>query len=62
MFVADSSRTVCIVTSQVSTEWEQDFERWNVDERIPALQRLPGYLAARRYLAVDGDPRHMIFL
>ena len=51
--------TVQIVTSDVEPGWEGDFNRWYDEEHIPAVLRVPGCLGARRYVAVDGEPKYM---
>ncbi len=55
------SRTVYLATTEVEPEWENDFNRWYDQEHVPSLLRVPGYLSARRYVAVDGTPKYMAF-
>lgn len=53
------SKYVCLATSEVEPAWEEEFGRWCDEERLPRLRRTPGCLSARRYVALDGGPKHL---
>jgi hypothetical protein len=38
---------------------EKDFNDWYNEDHIPALVRVPGVYCARRYMAVEGDPKYL---
>jgi hypothetical protein len=43
----------------VTPEGEQDFNAWYNEEHQPALCSVPGAIAARRFRAIQGEPRYM---
>jgi antibiotic biosynthesis monooxygenase (ABM) superfamily enzyme len=43
----------------VAPEGEQDFNVWYNEEHQPALCAVPGAIAARRFRAIQGEPRYM---
>lgn len=53
------SGTIVIVTVDVEPAWEADMNRWYDEEHIPGLLAVPGYLSARRFVAVSGGPKYM---
>jgi hypothetical protein len=53
------SKTVFIVTIAVEPDWEAELNRWYDEEHIPELLKVPGYQSARRYQAVEGEPKYM---
>jgi antibiotic biosynthesis monooxygenase (ABM) superfamily enzyme len=55
------STTVYVATTSVEPEWEEEFNRWYDEEHLPNLLQVPGYLSARRYVAVDGEPKYLAF-
>ena len=55
------SKLVYIVTAEPEPAWEAEFNRWYDEEHIPNLLRVPGYLSAARYTAVEGQPKYMAF-
>ena len=38
---------------------EKDFNTWYDEDHVPALVGVPGVYCARRYHAVDGDPKYL---
>jgi hypothetical protein len=40
-------------------ELTEEFHRWYETDHIPARMALPGFLGARRYHALDGDPAYL---
>jgi antibiotic biosynthesis monooxygenase (ABM) superfamily enzyme len=55
------SRTVYIVTMEMDPSHEDELNRWYAEEHLPALLAVPGYRSARRYVAVEGEPKYMAF-
>ena len=50
---------VYIVKTDIAGDIEQDFNDWYDQEHAPALASVPGCSRARRFLAVDGQPKYM---
>lgn len=40
-------------------DWEEDFNDWYETEHIPARMELPGFSAAMRYRAAEGEPKYL---
>lgn len=55
------SKIVYITATEPESAWEEEFNRWYDEEHIPNLAAVPGYLSARRYIAVEGEPKYMAF-
>src|SRR6476646_7328727 len=55
------SGTIYIVTMDVEPAWEDELNRWYDEEHVPNLLKVPGYRSARRYVAVEGEPKYMAF-
>jgi hypothetical protein len=53
------TRLVYVVAVEMEPEWEDEVNRWYSEEHIPGLLSVPGYRAARRYIAVDGQPKYL---
>ncbi|HTE86801.1 MAG TPA: hypothetical protein VK821_18965 [Dehalococcoidia bacterium] len=54
-----SSKLVYVVAVDMEPDWEDEANRWYNDEHIPALLSVPGYIGARRYVAVEGEPKYL---
>ncbi|MBI3325793.1 MAG: hypothetical protein HYZ81_03710 [Nitrospinae bacterium] len=50
---------VYIVKTDIPASIEQDFNDWYNKEHVPALAGVPGCFRARRFLAVEGEPKYM---
>lgn len=50
---------VLIVWVDIAAEAKRDADRWYVDEHLPERIVHAGYLRARRFVAVRGDPEYM---
>jgi hypothetical protein len=48
-----------IVKADIPADIEQDFNDWYNKEHAPALASVPGCFRARRFLAVEGQPKYM---
>ncbi len=53
------SPVLFFVTIDVERGWEEEFDCWNDEEHVPALLRVPGFRAARRYRSA-GDPQRFL--
>ncbi|MBI3964965.1 MAG: hypothetical protein HY329_04950 [Chloroflexi bacterium] len=52
-------RGLLFVRIDVPAEVEADFQTWYNEEHIPwRLKRVPGFLSARRYRALEGSPKY----
>lgn len=50
---------VYIVRMDIPAAMEQDFNDWYNQEHLPGLASVPGCFRARRFLAVDSQPKYM---
>ena len=50
---------VLTVRLNIPAEKEQDFNEWYNVDHVPALVGVPGVSCARRYVAVEGDPKYL---
>jgi antibiotic biosynthesis monooxygenase (ABM) superfamily enzyme len=48
-----------VVTLDIEPAWEAEFNRWHVEEHVPLLLSLPGFVAAERWQALRGEPKYM---
>jgi hypothetical protein len=53
------SKIVFVVTMKVDPDWDYELNRWYDQEHIPELLKVPGYRTARRYRAVEGEPKYL---
>jgi len=55
----DTAGGVILVSMNVDPSREAEFNDWYNTEHIPHFNRLAGVIAARRFRAIDGDPRYV---
>jgi hypothetical protein len=55
------ANTVYVVTVDPEPEWEDEMNRWYNEEHVPNLLKVPGYVGATRYVAIEGSPKYMNF-
>lgn len=50
-----------VLTVRLNTpaDHEKDFNDWYNEDHVPALVGVPGVYCARRYVAVEGDPKYL---
>lgn len=54
------SKGLVLIMMDVPPEMEEEFNEWYDKEHIPQyLTGVPGYLAAMRYVAVEGSPKYL---
>ncbi|MBI2872516.1 MAG: hypothetical protein HYY00_04910 [Chloroflexi bacterium] len=52
-------RGLLVVTADVDPENEVEFNRWYNEEHVPERLTVPGFLGARRFVAVEGQPKYI---
>ncbi|MEF2978083.1 hypothetical protein [Subtercola sp. YIM 133946] len=45
--------------NDVPEEHEDEFNRWYNEEHLPERAAAPGFLSARRFIAIEGAPRYL---
>ncbi len=55
----DAPRGLLFVASDIDEQDDDDFNQWYDREHLEDRVRMPGVLAAARYVAVDGGPRYL---
>ncbi len=55
----DNAGGVILVSMNIEPAYEQEFNDWYNTEHIPHFNRLPGVIAARRFRAIEGNPRYV---
>ena len=55
----DTAGGVILVSMNVDPAHEDEFNDWYNMEHIPHFNRLPGVIAARRFRAIEGEPRYV---
>lgn len=48
-----------LIMMEVEPEFEEEFNRWYWEEHVPERLALPGFISARRYQAVEGEPKYL---
>jgi hypothetical protein len=48
-----------VIRIDVGPRHEADFNTWYDQEHLPALAAVPGVIAARRFRAIEGEPKYM---
>jgi hypothetical protein len=56
---AQDAEFVLTVRLNTPADKEQDFNEWYNVDHVPALVGVPGVYCARRYMAVEGDPKYL---
>lgn len=55
----DNAGGVILVSMNIEPSHEDEFNDWYNTEHIPHFNRLDGVIAARRFRAIEGDPRYV---
>jgi hypothetical protein len=55
----DNAGGVILVSMNIDPGYEEEFNDWYNLEHIPRLNRLAGVIAARRFHALEGNPRYV---
>ena len=57
--MSDKRRGLLLVMIEVDPAHEEEFNRWYNEEHFPERQACPGFLGARRFVAVEGEPKYL---
>lgn len=57
--MADTPPLLLVVHTDVDPEHEKAFNEWYNEDHVPALIGQPGFIRARRYVAVEGQPKYL---
>lgn len=52
-------RGLLLVMIDVEPEYEEEMNRWYAEEHLPERVNCPGFLTARRFVAVEGKPKYL---
>ena len=55
----DKPRGLLLVMIEVEPAHEADFNRWYNEEHVPERLSVPGFLNARRFVALEGEPKYL---
>ena len=56
---ADEGKGLLLVMIDIDAEHEEEFNRWYEEEHLPERKTCPGFLSARRFVSVDGEPKYL---
>lgn len=54
-----TARGLLLIMMEVEPEHEEEFNRWYWEEHVPERLAVPGFISARRYQAVEGEPKYL---
>lgn len=57
--MTDQPRGLLLVMMDVAPEDEAELNRWYDEQHLPERAGCPGFLTARRFMAVDGTPKYL---
>ncbi len=52
-------RALLLVMMDIGPEHEAAFNRWYEEEHVPERMSIPGFVSARRYRAIEGEPKYL---
>lgn len=52
-------RGLLLVMIEVEPGYEAEFNRWYNEEHVPERLGCPGFLNARRFVAIEGEPKYL---
>lgn len=55
----EKPRGLLLVMIDVDPAHEEEFNRWYTEEHLPERLACPGFLSARRFVAVEGEPKYL---
>lgn len=59
MPMADGAKGLLLVMMEIDPEHEDDFNHWYDTEHVPERLGIPGFVSARRFRAVEGEPKYL---
>ncbi|MCI2419536.1 hypothetical protein MOQ72_19000 [Saccharopolyspora sp. K220] len=57
--MSDRGTGLLLVMIDVDPEHEEDLNRWYDEEHLAERRGCPGFLSARRFVAVEGEPKYL---
>ena len=55
----DDAPGLLLVMMEIKPEREEEFNRWYNEEHVPERLAIPGFRKARRFKAVEGEPKYL---
>lgn len=55
----EARRGLLLVMIEVDPAHEDEFNRWYNEEHLPERKACPGFLSARRFVALEGEPKYL---
>lgn len=59
MVDANEGKGLLLVMMDIDPEHEEEFNRWYEEEHLPERKTCPGFLSARRFVSVEGEPKYL---
>jgi len=56
---ATPAKGLLLVMVDVAPEYEEELNRWYDQEHIPERMAIPGFVRARRFVALEGRPKYL---
>jgi hypothetical protein len=56
---AKSAKSLLLVMVDVAPDHEEELNRWYDREHIPERMAIPGFVRARRFVALEGRPKYL---
>ncbi len=53
------AKLLLVIRTDIFPELEAEWNRWYETQHIPSRLRMPGFLSARRYVAIEGKPKYL---
>ena len=57
--MSDRGTGLLLVMIDIDPAYEEDFNRWYEEEHLPERLGCPGFLSARRFVSVEGEPKYL---
>ena len=57
--MSETGRGLLLVMMDIDPAHEEEFNRWYWEEHVPERLGIPGFVSARRFKAVEGQPRYL---
>jgi hypothetical protein len=59
--VGERGNGLLLVMIDIDPAYEEEFNRWYDEEHFPERMQCPGFLSARRFVSVEGEPKYLAF-
>jgi hypothetical protein len=59
--VGERGKGLLLVMIDIDPAYEEEFNRWYDEEHFPERVQCPGFLSARRFVSVEGEPKYLAF-